>query len=159
MSINTKKVSGRRPVRYESFDALLADARRLAQSDARALGNWSPGQIYEHLARSLNSSIDGMGFALPAPVRWIMSTFMKRRFLKQAIPAGFRTTGQFAPEEISTAAGLESLERAIARQKQEPQRAAHPAFGKITRSEWDDFHLRHAELHMSFLTDGRDGAA
>jgi hypothetical protein len=30
----------------------------------------------------------------------------------------------------------------------------HPAFGNIGREGWDQFNLRHAELHMSFLVNG-----
>jgi hypothetical protein len=27
----------------------------------------------------------------------------------------------------------------------------YPVFGKLTPEEWHQFHLRHAELHMSFV--------
>ena len=27
----------------------------------------------------------------------------------------------------------------------------HPVLGHLTREEWTQFHLRHAELHMSFV--------
>ncbi len=154
MPVNTKKVSGRRTVRYASLDELLADARRISDVEVRMLGNWSPGQIYWHLARSLDSSIDGVGFSIPAPVRWLMTLLMKRKFLKKGLPAGFKSTDQFIPEEISGEAGLASLQAAITRQKQEPDRVPHPAFGNIGRDGWNDFHLRHAEMHMSFLLNG-----
>ncbi|GAB4136073.1 MAG: DUF1569 domain-containing protein [Planctomycetaceae bacterium] len=154
MPINTKKVHGRRNVRYESLDEFLNDAKRLAQSEVRTLGNWSQGQIYEHLARSLNSSIDGMGFSLAAPLRWMLTIFMKRKFLKKEIPAGFKSTDKFIPEKTSVEAGLASLENAIVRQQQETKRVPHPAFGNIGLEGWNDFHLRHAEMHMSFLVNG-----
>lgn len=160
MAINTKKVEGRRAVRYNSLDELLADARRLSESgQVRTLGNWSEGQIYKHLAGGLDSSIDGAGFSLPAPVRWVMSMVMKRKFLHQAIPAGFQAPGQFQPEDTTSVTdGLACLEKAIERQKQESTRAMHPAFGNISREEWNDFNLRHAELHMSFLVNGQQAA-
>lgn len=154
MPINTKKVQGRRKVRYESLDEFLADAQRLSETEVRTLGNWSQGQIYEHLSRSLDSSIDGVGFSLPAPVRWLMSLFMKRKFLKKGLPAGFKTTDRFMPGETSVEEGFSSLQGAIARQKQEAMRASHPAFGDIGREGWNDFNLRHAEMHMSFLVNG-----
>jgi len=149
--INTKKVKGRRTVRYESFAELLADAERHAQPDVRALGNWSPGQIYEHLARSLDVAIDGGSFQLPAPARWIMSLLLKRKFLYGTLPAGFKTSADMIPKEAATEAGLASLQKAITRQETESERAMHPGFGHITRAEWDAFNLRHAEMHMSFL--------
>jgi hypothetical protein len=154
MSTNTKQVSERWPVRYESWDDLLADARGLAGKNVRPLGNWSQGQIYEHLARSFNGSIDGLDFALPAPIRWMMSLVMKRKFLTNAIPAGFKSTDKLVAGETSAEQGLASLEAAVARQRQEPNRAMHPAFGNIGREGWDQFNLRHAELHMSFLVNG-----
>lgn len=73
MPINTKRVSGRRKVRYASLEEFLADAERHAAPNVRFLGNWSAGQIYEHLARTLESSIDGFESSLPAPVRFLMS--------------------------------------------------------------------------------------
>jgi hypothetical protein len=154
VSINTKRVQGRRSVRYASFDELLADARRLAASEPRALGNWSQGQIYDHLARSMNASIDGAGFSIAAPLRWIASRFLKRRFLERGLPAGFKApprAKKYMPGETSTPDGLAALEAAIDRLGHETTRMPHPAFGEMTREEWDQLHLRHAELHMSFL--------
>lgn len=149
--INTKKVAGRRKVHYESMDALLDEARHFATANVRQLGNWSPGQIYEHLARSLDGSIDGFDMSLPAPVRWLMTLLMKKKMLTKPIPAGFKSTTNFIPDEISDEAGLANLEKAIGRQKTDPTRVMHPGFGNLTREEWEAFHLRHAEMHMSFL--------
>lgn len=151
--INTKKVSGRRDVHYASLDELLDDAQRLTNTEVNTLGNWSQGQIYEHLARALDTSIDGVDFSFPAPARWMMSLLMKKKFLYREIPAGFKVTGKVLPEATSLEEGLASLERAVARQKQETDRAIHPGFGKLSNEEWEAFHLRHAEMHMSFITE------
>jgi Protein of unknown function (DUF1569) len=154
MTVNTKKVKDRRAVHYESFDDLLADAERLAAGDVHTLGNWSYGQILKHVAKSLDSSIDGVGFMLPGPVRLVMKMFMKRRFLTKPLPSGFKTTKAFLPAETSVEDGLAALRAAIARQSRETERALHPAFGRISRQEWDQFNLRHAEMHMSFVVPG-----
>jgi hypothetical protein len=151
MSVNTSKVQGRRQVRYESYADLLADAEQLARTKVKTLGNWSYGQILKHVAQSTDSSIDGSGFALPAPVRWLFSLLMKRKFLTQPIPAGFKAPKNFQPQEASVDEALCLLRTAIARQASENQRAMHPAFGKISKDEWTLFNLRHAEMHMSFV--------
>ena len=151
MSVVTKKVQGRRTVRYETLDELLAEAEQLATSDIRTLGNWSLGQNLKHIAMALDSSIDGSDFMLPTPVRFLMSLFMKRKFLTKSIPAGFKSTVKFIPDETSTEDGLTALREAVARQKQESKRVPHPGFGKLTNKEWEDFNLRHAEMHMSFI--------
>jgi hypothetical protein len=150
MPVKTSKVQGRRPVHYTSYADLLADAEHLAETNVKTLGNWSLGQILKHVAQATDSSIDGSGFVLPAPARWIFTLLMKRRFLTQPIPAGFKAPKRFQPEDTSVEEGLDLLRNAISRQASEPQRAMHPAFGMISREEWTLFNLRHAEMHMSF---------
>lgn len=151
MEIKTKQVRGRRNVRYASYEDFIADAERLASGEVRALGNWSFGQILKHVAQSFDSSIDGVGFSLPAPARWLMTLFLKKRYLYQAIPPGFKSSEQFIPGETSDEQGLAALREAIDRQSREDRRAPHPGFGKISRDEWTAFNLRHAEMHMSFV--------
>ncbi|REJ86679.1 MAG: DUF1569 domain-containing protein [Planctomycetota bacterium] len=45
----------------------------------------------------------------------------------------------------------EHLKAAIARCGEETRRADHPVFGRLTLDEWEQFGLRHAEMHMSFV--------
>ncbi len=151
MPVKTSKVQGRRQVQYDSYADLLADAEQLAKTKVKTLGNWSFGQILQHVAQSTDSSIDGSGFVLPTPVRWIFSLFMKRKFLTKPIPAGFKAPKRFQPQETSMEESLALLRKAIVRQNTEEQRAMHPAFGMISKDEWTQFNLRHAEMHMSFV--------
>lgn len=151
--INTKRVTGRREIRYESLDDLVADTVRLAGPNARMLGNWTPGQIFQHLADTMNSSIVGFGSMFAAPVRWILRLLMKRRFLTKGLPAGFKAPAKFLPDATSVDDGLTALKKAVARLHEDTTRALHPGFGSLTLDEWTQFHLRHAELHMSFLQD------
>ena len=151
MSVTTKKVKGRRTVRYESLDDLLADAEQIASSNVRTLGNWSLGQIFKHNAMALDSSIDGSDFSMPAPVRFLMTLLMKRKFLTKSLPPGFKSTDKFIPAETSTEEGLAALREAVDRQLRDSKRVPHPGFGKLTNKEWNDFNFRHAEMHMSFV--------
>jgi len=153
LPVNTKKVASRRDVHYRSLDDIAVDAKRLAEVEVRTDGNWSQGQIYDHLAKNFNGSIDGMGFAMPAPVRLLMGLLMKKKFLTKGIPPGFKTNAKLEPPQVSTSDAIEALTKAIERLKREETRAMHPLFGKISREEWDEFHLRHAEMHTSFLME------
>ena len=148
--INTKAVEGRRAIKYASIDDWAADVESCAASKVRTLGNWSQGQIYQHLADSLNVSIDGARL-MPAPVRFLLSLFLKKRLLNRSIPAGFTAPAGFVPGATELDEGLAALREAFIRQRETTERAPHPGFGKITREEWDKFHLRHAEMHMSFI--------
>ncbi len=153
-AIKTQRVVGRRTVRYDSFAEVLADAERLTTIPVRTLGNWSSGQIYAHLARSIDVMIDGAPFAAPLPMRWFLRA-IKGWILSRPLPAGFRLPKQAArllPEDtLSTEAGLQLLRTAIARIQVTDTRAPHPAFGQCSRADWDAFQFRHCEMHMSFI--------
>jgi hypothetical protein len=154
MPVNTAKVAGRRTLDYASFEELLADAERLGAGPTKALGNWSAGQIFRHIAVTCNNSIDGFPFTFPWYLR-TAATLFKGRLMKGSMPAGFKLPGAKAgamlPPETPTEEGLAELRAAVARLQREPHRAIHPLFGAISREEWDRVHLKHASLHMSFL--------
>lgn len=155
MAVDTKTVKGRREVSYESFDALLADAERMASVDVNTIGNWSLGQILRHLAKAINTTIDGVDFRAPWPLRFLGRIFLKKRLLANGIPSGFRIPARakrhFQPEEVDAVVALEVLREAVKRINTEPNRAPHPFLGQLSRVESDLFQLRHAEMHMSFV--------
>jgi hypothetical protein len=153
--VDTARVAGRRTLRFESYDEVLAEAERLARMPVRMLGNWSQGQIYKHLAVAIDTMIDGATFNLPAPMRWVLRTFMKRRMLSRTLPAGFKLPAKavnaIPAEDTTLEEGLALLRQAIARIQATSERAMHPGFGRIPAAEWDAFQLRHCELHLSFI--------
>ncbi|HEV3345345.1 MAG TPA: DUF1569 domain-containing protein [Pirellulales bacterium] len=154
MAVNTRRVTDRREVRYESFHELLADAESLSQSEVLMLGNWSLGQVFLHLARSMHASVDGVA----QETSWWSCVAVKfrygRRLLTGPMPAGMRLPAGAAqrllPEPVSSDEGLAALREAVDRLAFETERAAHPLLGEMSLDHWDRFHLRHAELHMSF---------
>ena len=159
MPVNTAKVEGRRKLDYASFAELLADADRLASGPMKTLGNWTPGQVFRHLANAYNGSIDGFTMTFPWPLR-TMAKLFKKKLVNGAMPPGFNLPASGAkglmPDPISTEDGLAALHAAVARLQRETHRAHHPMFGEITNAEWNTIHLKHASLHMSFLVPIRD---
>lgn len=157
MTVDTKKVTGRREVHYDSFDDLLADAESLVTSGSKSVGNWSLGQILQHLAVSIHASIDGTDMKLP----WLMKkAFLlmmnKEKLMHQPMPSGYKIPkqgeAQFKPDDNTSAEqGLAALREAIDRWNSDSPRAEHILFGALTDEEWNAFNLRHAEMHMSFV--------
>ena len=154
MSVNTAKVDARRKLNYKSFDELLADADCMSSANVKTLGNWSPGQIFQHLANAFNGSIDGLPGGFPWFIRAVARIF-KKKLIGGPMPAGVKMPDKLAkavmPLPTSTEVGLANLHAAVSRLKQESHRAAHPVFGEVSNEEWDTIHLKHANLHMSFL--------
>jgi hypothetical protein len=156
-AIETGKVTNRRKLRFNGLDDILADVEQLSQAgELHCLGNWSAGQIIQHLAISMNKSIDGFDWRVPFVLRLLIQMFFKKRLLNQAMPPGFklnaRATAEMVPgETISMDEALANLRQAMQRLQSEDKRSPHPAFGSLTRAEWDLVHCRHSELHLSFL--------
>lgn len=157
MTTATTSKPARRTLHYDSMAEILQDAEKLATAPVVMVGGWSFGQVMEHLAASIDYSIDGFPNALPAPVRFLMTLLMKRRFLTKPLPSGFKTPAgdpRLSPPSMETEKGLENLRRAIERFQGSEQFAMHPVLNQLTKAEWEQFHCRHAELHMSFATPG-----
>jgi hypothetical protein len=158
MSVDTKNVKGRRELHFQSLADLLADAERLvASGHTKTLGNWPLDRLLTHLATAINHSIDGISVQAPWFIR-LLARFLKRRILNKKMSAGFKLPRDieigFFPAVGSTQEALQMLQQAIARLKNEPMTARHPALGKLTHDEWTRFHLRHAEMHLSFAIPG-----
>jgi Protein of unknown function (DUF1569) len=157
MSVDTAKVEGRRTLHFQSLDDILADIERLNQGKVRAIGNWSPGQVLKHLTVPMTWCLDGAQLKGSWIIR-LFGWFMKNRFLRNPMPAGFKLSDDFAkhlvPPETSWEDGLHAIRSAISRLKAESQRHPSPFLGELTREQWDQLHCRHSELHLSFLTPG-----
>src|SRR5882672_1582637 len=77
--VDTKNVPGRRQLEFQILADVLADAEMLARAARiRTLGNWTPGQIFKHLAIVFNSQIDGMPLRPPWVFRMIGRYYMKK---------------------------------------------------------------------------------
>ena len=156
-TIDTTKVTTRRQLHFNSLDDILADLGLVEQwRDVRALGNWSPGQILQHLAIVMNKSIDGFGnLRPPLWVRVIVRLFFRRRFLTKPMAPGFKlppeAVEELVPGPIRLQEGLDNLRQAIRRLQTETTRVPNVVLGPLTIDEWNQLHCRHSELHLSFL--------
>ena len=111
-----------------------------------------------HLAKVYEKSIDGTDYRPGWFVRRLATLLMplwKRWALQRGIPAGIRPPAFMfkevaPPERVTTEEGLLAFRRAIGRLKSESQRDWEQCFHSFTRDEWDRFHMRHAELHLSY---------
>lgn len=155
MSVKTNLIRGRRRLQFDSYADILLDAETLAAGESFLLGNWTLGQILDHLTRSMHASIDGLAGQVP----WWRQMLIRARYRQQLIsgpmPAGLRLPAEVAellsPAAVTAEEGLLELRAAIERCSLETERARHPLLGEMSLDEWDSFHLRHAELHLSFV--------
>ncbi|MEX0676430.1 MAG: DUF1569 domain-containing protein [Pirellulales bacterium] len=151
----TAQVTGRRKPRFNSFDEVLDDVRSLAAQPTRQLGNWSLGQVCQHLGLAMeHSATTDRLFRVPLWLR-VLGRLVRNRALKHGLPTGFKLppegAAKFVPPPVSIEQGLATLEKGIAVLSQTSHRAPHPVLGALNVDQWHQFHLRHAEMHLSFI--------
>jgi len=85
----------------------------------------------------------------------VAARLIRARLLTKGLPAGRRLPnvpgGAFGTDPISSDEALASLTQAYARLASTPPIRPHPLLGPLTHDEAIQLHLRHAELHLSFL--------
>ena len=158
-AIKTFKVKNRRTLRFDSLGDIAAEVERLAKArEIKALGNWSPGQVFQHLSIVMNGAIDGIHVKLPLAMRIIVPAvvlILKSRILNKPMPAGFRLNADAAkvlvPPPTSVEDGLAAIRNGLHRLANETKREVHPFMGKLNNEEWDKLQCRHCEMHLSFL--------
>ncbi len=153
--MSTVQIPKRRRLRFANHQQILDESRSLAAQPTHQLGHWSLPQICQHLADAMELCIDGsVDFPVPLRTR-ILARLARRRILKAGLPTGVKlpATAEAVlyrpPQNIDAA--LAALEQSIARLNSTTSRVPHPVLGKMTPAEWDLFHLRHGELHLSFI--------
>jgi hypothetical protein len=157
VTINTRKVTGRRRLRFRDYAEAQADIQALRDRPHRPLGNWSLPRIVMHLGEVMHASIDGaqtpVKFPLVAQIAGRL--FLRPYLLNVRVPAGIRlpraAAQQFFFDEAEINAAVERFDSAVVRLGRETNRFVHPLIGRLSPAQWDKFHLRHAEHHLSFL--------
>lgn len=162
MTLDTAKITGRRLLKLTTLDAVKRDVDALPLGKVRSLGNWSPGQVYQHIANAMNATIDGFQFTVPWYFRLMGRLFFKNHFIKKGFSPGFQLSPeaakQLVPPPTDEATGRTALLAAIERLRTESHRTPSPFLGDLTREESDTIQCRHAEHHLSFLIPESSGS-
>ncbi len=180
--VDTRRAE-RRALTLASFDDLARELDRIehaARPDGEGLrvtGNWSAGQILEHIAKAIERSMDGFS-APPASTRPAprgLTALSDRPVHARAIDAeralratllahpfspdspGFALPGEINPAlYVWTNDGAARLRVALARIRDgHPMARSSPTIGPLSQEEWAAVHLRHAALHLSFIILGQ----
>jgi hypothetical protein len=146
----------RRTLTFKNLDDLVSDLQSVSTVGIGSSGGWTPAQNVEHVARGIDTSIDGFTFTVPLPMR-ILGRLIKGRVLTKGIPAGKikippAAQAAFCPgPETRFEDAAKHLTDAVERAKRKKMTAVSPIFGKLSHEQWVALHCRHAEMHFSFL--------
>jgi hypothetical protein len=152
----------RRALSFHCAGCLKEDLAKIEAAETagtlRVTGNWTAGEILDHVAKTIEFSIDGFPSSVRVawPVR-VIARLMKGRVTSgRTLPAGFKLpkeSAAFLPAPgTSTRDGLARMRRVLDR-IDGGARCTHasPAFGAMSHDEWMRLHLGHAQLHLGFV--------
>lgn len=142
----------RRTLTFARLDEVMPDVERLLAGHT-TVGNWSLGQICNHLCTAIRGSVEGFPVKAPWLVRKTIAKVIQHRILK----SGRISEGMKVPEEYLPKSGLdahveaEALRSALRLYITHPGPLAdHPFFGPITHDQWTRLHCIHCAHHLSF---------
>ncbi len=165
-SIANAKAPEYRKLRFSNLDELLAEIDRVVAADRegrlKTSGNWTPGQILAHLASWIEYGYNGFPMGKPPWIIRVILGFRLKSYLENGMPRGVKIPGTkegtFGMDKMSTEDGAKRLKAAIMRLKDnEPYAYDSPAFGKLGDADRVRLNLRHAELHLGYLKESREG--
>ena len=160
IAVNTRTVAEFRNLRFSSVDECVAEVQRIlaAAEEGRlnSCGNWTPGQIMAHVAAWINYGYDGFPIGRPPLiVRWFLRLRLKK-LLRDGMSRGVRIPGvkggTVGMEELDTSVAAQRLLQALRRLQSEEAVFDSPAFGAMSMEDRIALNLRHAELHLGFIT-------
>ena len=149
-SMPEPSMTERRRLAFDRIETIMPEVDRLLRGHHTA-GRWTLGAICDHLARTINLSLDSTA----ADAQATREQAVNRRlfFRAPAFPEG-RTpplSAQDPDPDADPVAAAEGLRVALTRlAAHDGDFPAHPVLGPMNRSEWLLFHSRHAAHHLSF---------
>ncbi len=159
--INTKKAA-RRALSFSCTKCVREELARVEAAYASGAlthtGNWTEGEILDHVAKMWTMAFDGFPeHARPPLIIKLIARLMKGKFTSgKTLPAGFKLPKQASfmlPDAGTTfEVGMQRMLRVLDRvDAGERMTIESPAFGKLSHDEWIRLHLSHAQLHFGFL--------
>ena len=146
-------MSKRRELSFASLDEVMPEVDRLLQG-YKTVGNWSLGQICNHLVLGIHASVEQQPPALP----WIVRKTVARVILKRVLSTGRMRENVQIPDEFRPKSGLDDRAEAEALRAAIPlflaanfTPADHPFFGPLTFEQWNQLHRIHCAHHLSFV--------
>jgi len=143
----------RRPLEFTSLDQVMPEVDRLLQGYTRQ-GNWSLGQMCQHLTISIRGSLEGFEGKGPWLLRVALGPTIKKQILRSGkVREGIKPPGFFLPgTDLDDRAEAEAYRAALRFFSMHTGPLAdHPVFGRMTYAEWDHLHRIHAAHHLSFV--------
>lgn len=146
----------RRALRFANLTEAVADARQLQKTNYERAGNWSLGEVIDHLNKTLLMAIETPTFkGPPAIIRPLLKWFIYGK-MKRGDVIKFRASAPkllLPDDDKDLEESLAEFERltSLVESGEAQLLPTHPFFGKFSRDDWLIMQRWHAAHHLSFL--------
>ncbi len=142
----------RRTLKYETIDAIMPDVDQLLAGHS-TVGDWTLGQICEHLATVTKRVVDMPASTQHDPSSRVSDEQKQQVFASGELPEAMPLPSTMAPPDaVSAAEGADQLREALTYYQSSPGPVAeHRLFGPLSKEEWDRLVRIHCAHHLSFV--------
>jgi len=147
----------RRKPKFESYEDIIREIEELEKIGYSRLGNWSLGQICEHLGFYFKGSLEGFEFKAP----WIIRILVGKPFRwwlmrREGYPDNSQTVPQSVPpENVDDHEAVMKIKELLSRLSSAKELHPSGLFGELTLDQWRMMHLHHAGHHLGFLVPNK----
>lgn len=145
-----------RKIRFRKLKEVEVEVQSLLESGYRQGGEWSLGEICDHLSKSLRAARVGISTYIPSFMQYGMYSFAGTM---AQVTRGMQVPTLIPPtEEISDQKGVNKLVKELKKYRKQRKRAGRMFLGSTAAKRGRKFQLWHCGHHLSFL-EPRDAAS
>ena len=153
----------RRKLNFTTFEDILSDVDMIHEKGYVKLGKWDLAQNLEHIRLTMESATQQKNFGIPPFIRWILrKTFLKSLLTTRRMKSGFQTSKLLLPkpgaeDKEHEAKEISAFKDAVSNfSEHQGEYLPNPAFGTLSRKEWQEVQKIHCAHHLSFLVPNAD---
>lgn len=146
---------------FDTIDECRQEVDRIVAAEQAGtlvpLGNWTPGQIMAHISAWIEYGHDGYPIGPPPFFIRLFMRMLRGYLIRNGMKPGVKIPGvaggTVGQDPMETLAAADRLRTALKRLDDgEEARFDSPAFGPMSHEDRVALNLRHAALHLGFLS-------
>lgn len=143
-----------RELELHSFADVIAEIERLRDAGYERSGNWSLGQICQHLNYYHRGSLEGFGFKLPWLLRYFLGGPTLRKWFRDGKmkPNGATVNASKPADSVDEDVEIDECLDLLRRLETAEQLHPSPMFGDLSIEDWQRLHVIHAANHLGYLS-------
>ena len=144
--------SNRRPLQFAGIDEIMPEVDRLLQGN-KTVGQWTFGQICDHLATVNRAVVDAPAEPKPDPSTRVSDEMKRQVFATGLLFENMPMPGDLTtPKDVERTEAVNRLRDATAHYQASPGPVIdHPFYGPLSKEEWDRVVCIHSAHHLSFV--------